>query len=73
MVWFPGDDLLAACRPRGRPIGNLTSQFWSNCYLHPFDLFVKRELAAKPICVTWMTLRYLATANTSYGDASEPL
>jgi RNA-directed DNA polymerase len=41
---FPGDDLLAACRPRGLPIGNLTSQFWSNCYLHPLDLFVKREL-----------------------------
>jgi len=44
MVWFPGDDLLAACRPRGLPIGNLTSQFWSNCYLDPFDHFVKREL-----------------------------
>jgi hypothetical protein len=47
MVWFPGDDLLAACRPRGLPIGNLTSQFWSNCYLHSFDLFVKRELGCK--------------------------
>jgi hypothetical protein len=44
MVWFPGDDLLAAARPRGLPIGNLTSQFWSNCYLDPFDHFVKREL-----------------------------
>ena len=44
MVCFPGDDLLAACRPRGLPIGNLTSQFWSNCYLHPFDQFVTREL-----------------------------
>ena len=44
MVHFPGDDLLAACRPRGLPIGNLTSQFWSNCYLHPFDQFVTREL-----------------------------
>jgi hypothetical protein len=44
MVWFPGDDLLAVCRPRGLPIGNLTSQFWSNCYLHPFDQFVTREL-----------------------------
>ncbi|MEE9425922.1 MAG: RNA-directed DNA polymerase [Methylococcales bacterium] len=44
MQYFPGDDLLAACRPRGLPIGNLTSQFWSNCYLNPFDLFVKREL-----------------------------
>jgi RNA-directed DNA polymerase len=31
-VYFPGDDLLAVCRPRGLPIGNLTSQFWSNVY-----------------------------------------
>jgi len=44
MVYFPGDDLLAAVRPRGLPIGNLTSQFWANCYLNPFDHFVKREL-----------------------------
>lgn len=44
MTWFEGDDLLSACRPRGLPIGNLTSQFWSNCYLHPFDQFVQREL-----------------------------
>ena len=43
-VWFPGDDLLAACRPRGLPIGNLTSQFWSNCYLHPLDMFVRNDL-----------------------------
>ena len=44
MVYFPGDDLWAAVRPRGLPIGNLTSQFWANCYLNPFDHFVKREL-----------------------------
>jgi RNA-directed DNA polymerase len=44
MVWFPGDDLFAALRPRGLPIGNLTSQFWANCYLNPFDHFVTREL-----------------------------
>jgi len=44
MVWFPGDDLFATFRPRGLPIGNLTSQFWANCYLNPFDHFVKREL-----------------------------
>jgi RNA-directed DNA polymerase len=44
MVWFPGDDLFAIHRPRGLPIGNLTSQFWANCYLSPFDHFVKREL-----------------------------
>jgi hypothetical protein len=46
-VRFPGDDLLAICRPRGLPIGNLTSQFWSNCVLHPFDQFVTRELGCR--------------------------
>src|SRR5512143_846148 len=35
---------LSVLRPRGLPVGNLTSQFWSNCYLGPFDHFVKREL-----------------------------
>ncbi len=44
MNWFRGDDLLAATRPRGLPIGNLTSQFWANVYLNPFDHFVQREL-----------------------------
>ena len=44
MVYFPGDDLFACQRPRGLPIGNLTSQWWANCYLNPFDQFVKREL-----------------------------
>ncbi|WP_321531285.1 reverse transcriptase/maturase family protein [uncultured Desulfuromonas sp.] len=44
MRWFSGDDLLAVERARGLPIGNLTSQFWANCYLDPFDHFVKREL-----------------------------
>lgn len=39
-VWLPGDEL----RPRGLPIGNLTSQHWSNCYLDPLDHFIKREL-----------------------------
>lgn len=45
MVYFPGDDLLAALRPRGLPIGNLTSQFWANVYLNPLDYFIKRELS----------------------------
>ena len=61
MVYFDGDDpstgsgqgLLAATRPRGLPIGNLTSQFWANCYLNPFDHFVKRE----PRCPAY--LRYV--------------
>ncbi len=44
MVYYPGDDLFAVNRPRGLPIGNLTSQFWANCYLNEFDHFVTREL-----------------------------
>jgi RNA-directed DNA polymerase len=47
MVYFTGDDLFSIARPRGLPIGNLTSQFWANCYLSPFDHFVKRELGCK--------------------------
>lgn len=44
MVYFPGDDLFAVNRPRGLPIGNLTSQFWANVYLDPLDQFIKRRL-----------------------------
>lgn len=43
-AYFAGDDLFSAARPRGLPIGNLTSQFWANVYLNPLDHFVKREL-----------------------------
>lgn len=43
-AYFEGDDLFAALRPRGLPIGNLTSQFWSNCFMHALDVFVRREL-----------------------------
>ena len=46
-VYFPGDDLFAALRPRGLPIGNLTSQFWANVYLNPLDQFIKRELKCR--------------------------
>lgn len=46
-VCFEGDDLLSLCRPRGLPIGNLTSQFWSNCYLHPLDQCLTRELGCR--------------------------
>lgn len=44
MVYFPGDDLFAVDRGRGLPIGNLTSQFWANCYLNEFDHFVNCQL-----------------------------
>ena len=47
MVYFANDTLFAINRPRGLPIGNLTSQFWANCYLNPFDHFIKRNLRCK--------------------------
>lgn len=55
MVYFPDDDpstgsgqgLFAANRPRGLPIGNLTSQLWANCFLNPLDHFIKRQLKCK--------------------------
>lgn len=31
----------------GLPIGNLTSQFWANCYLDELDQFVKRRLGCR--------------------------
>jgi retron-type reverse transcriptase len=46
-VYFPGDDLFALNRPRGLPIGNLTSQHWANVYLTPLDTFIKQELHCK--------------------------
>ncbi|MEI2610516.1 MAG: reverse transcriptase/maturase family protein [Candidatus Promineifilaceae bacterium] len=48
--WFPQDftagqgNLLAVMRPRGLPIGNLTSQFWANVLLNELDQYIKREL-----------------------------
>lgn len=47
MVYFPGDDLFAVNRPRGLPIGNLTSQLWANVYLNSFDHFIKRTLRCR--------------------------
>jgi retron-type reverse transcriptase len=44
LTLFPGDDLFAGLRPRGMPIGNLTSQFCANIYLHPLDTLLQREL-----------------------------
>lgn len=45
--YFAGDDLLAACRAKGLPIGNLSSQFWSNVYLDALDQFVRRTLGCR--------------------------
>lgn len=63
---LPGDDLLALCRPRGLPIGNLTSQFWSNVYLDPLDKFVARTLR----CGAY--LRYVDDFALFGDDAGQP-
>jgi len=47
--YFGDDDLLTPIsRRRGLPIGNLTSQFFANLYLSPFDHFVKEDLRCGP-------------------------
>jgi RNA-directed DNA polymerase len=46
---FPGDDLFTPHqRPKGLPIGNLTSQFFANVYLSGFDRFVKLDVQVFP-------------------------
>jgi RNA-directed DNA polymerase len=40
LTYFPGDDLLSPLRPKGLPIGNLTSQFLANLYLSQFDHYI---------------------------------
>ena len=43
--YFPDDTLFTPYdRSRGLPIGNLTSQFFANCYLNGFDHFVTDRL-----------------------------
>jgi RNA-directed DNA polymerase len=45
---FPGDDLLTVLeRPRGIPIGNLTSQIFANLYLDDLDHRIKEALGVR--------------------------
>ena len=46
-LWFAGDDLFAALRPRGLPIGNLTSQWWANLMLSPLDHLLANHLGVR--------------------------
>ncbi len=46
--YFKNDNLFTPYEQRkGIPLGNLTSQFFGNLYLNPFDHFVKEELKVK--------------------------
>ena len=58
--FFPGDDLVStSARPRGLPIGNLTSQFLANLYLDEFDHWLKKTQRVKG---------YLRSANRNRND-----
>jgi RNA-directed DNA polymerase len=47
--YYPGDNLFTPYdRRRGLPIGNLTSQFFANCYLNGLDHFVVDRLRISP-------------------------
>jgi RNA-directed DNA polymerase len=43
----PGYGLLVGQRAVGLPIGNLTSQFWSNCLMDGLDHFITRQLGCR--------------------------
>lgn len=43
----PDKSLFRTPRHCGLPIGNLTSQVLANFYMHPFDVFVKKELGVE--------------------------
>jgi len=45
--WPDGDLLAVKVRPRGLPIGNLTSQFFANIYLDALDQFAKHDLRVR--------------------------
>ena len=49
----PYKSLFNSPKDKGLPIGNLTSQFFSNVYLNPLDQFIKHELKCKKIIKNW--------------------
>ena len=72
MVYFPGDDLFAANRPRGLPIGNLTSQFWANCYMSSFDHFVNRELGCPAYLRSVDDMLFFSDDASRFGTGARP-
>ena len=67
VAYFPDDDLFTPVeRPRGIPIGNLTSQFFANVYLTGMDHFIKEELRCRKY------LRYMDDFLV-FGDGREEL
>lgn len=47
VIGTQGDDQLLWPSGRGIPIGNLTSQFFANVYLNPFDHWIKEEIQGR--------------------------
>lgn len=55
MEYFPGDDLFAMLRPRGLPVGNLTSQSWANIYWIRSTNLSNGNSSVAPTCAMPMT------------------
>jgi len=47
IIWLIKQILYNCFNKKGMPLGNLTSQFFANIYLHELDYFVKHKLKAK--------------------------
>lgn len=47
VIWLIEKILSVNHKPKGMPLGNLTSQFFANLYLNELDIFVKHKLRAK--------------------------
>jgi RNA-directed DNA polymerase len=49
VIYYPGDDLFTPYeRDHGIPVGNLTSQYFSNVYLDGFDHWLKEDVRVGP-------------------------
>lgn len=66
VVYFPDDNIFSPIRPRGLPIGSLTSQFWSNVYMNDLDWFITAQLRCSA------DLRYVDDF-TLFSDSKEKL
>lgn len=73
MVYFSGDDLLAASRQSRAPIGILTNQFWANVTLSGFDHFIQRQPGCQATRVTSTILCCSRKIKLLYGLGKRPL
>ncbi|MBU0719465.1 MAG: hypothetical protein KJ749_14555 [Planctomycetes bacterium] len=72
--YFPGDGLFDPHhRRRGLPIGNMTSQFWANVYLHGLDNLIKRGLRLRGYVRYWQDAGAMKQCRQDAGGTCEPM